>query len=65
MARNIIQDDKELLQMSQTELKKLQRQYRIMEGDDNSYALEIKCHINKQRSELLFYTRERLSFSSV
>lgn len=49
MARKLVQDDRELLQISQMELKKLQRQYRIMEGDKNSYAGEIKGFINKQR----------------
>lgn len=49
MARKLVQDDKELLQISLMELKKLQRQYRIMEGDENSYASEIKGFINKQR----------------
>ncbi|XP_065201399.1 coiled-coil domain-containing protein 63 isoform X1 [Planococcus citri] len=49
MSRKLVQDDKELLLISQIELKKLQRQYRIMEGDKNSYASEIKCYLNKQR----------------
>lgn len=49
MSRKIVQDDKELLHLSQVELKNLQRQYRIMEGDKNSYASEIKCNLTKQR----------------
>lgn len=53
MSRKLIQDDKELLQVSQMELKKLQRQYRIMEGDKNSYASEIKCYLSKQRLIIL------------
>lgn len=53
MSRKLVQDDKELLQISQVELKKLQRQYRIMEGDKNSYASEIKCYLNKQRFIIL------------
>ncbi len=57
MARKIVQDDKELMQVSQMELKKLQRQYRIMENDKNSYANEIKCYISKQRLLIFFENR--------
>lgn len=49
MAGKISQDDKELLSFAKNELKKLHRQYIIMENDKKSYATEIKNHIEKQR----------------
>lgn len=60
MSRKLIQDDKELLQVSQMELKKLQRQYRIMEGDKNSYASEIKSYLSKQRLIILLFQYSKI-----
>lgn len=45
------QDDLEMNQMAQAELVRLQRQYRIMEGDRQSYTDEMKFYLEKQRLE--------------
>lgn len=51
MARKVPppQDDLEMNQMAQAELLRLQRQYRIMEGDRVSYTDEMKFILEKQR----------------
>lgn len=49
MSRKLHQDDLEMNQLAEAELLRLQRQYRIMEGDRMSYNDEMKFYLEKQR----------------
>ncbi|KAK6626377.1 hypothetical protein RUM43_006688 [Polyplax serrata] len=52
-------DDYELEQMSRAELARLQRQYRIMEGDREAYSEEVKILLQKQRKTIEILEKER------
>ncbi|XP_075210206.1 coiled-coil domain containing protein 114 [Lycorma delicatula] len=49
MAQKPPQDDLEMKQMAQAELERLQRQYRVMEGDRSTYMSEMKIFLVRQR----------------
>ena len=42
------------LHLAKIELQKLQRQYRIMEGDRKAYSEESRILIGKQRYKIIF-----------
>ncbi|KAG8237694.1 hypothetical protein J437_LFUL016259 [Ladona fulva] len=56
-------DELEMDQMAEAELNRLQRQYRIMEGDRAAYSEEMKFLLSKQKKMILALEEEKKELS--